>query len=147
MSTFEKIAVFPMKHEAETARVYLESQDIPAFVRSEQVTGALSGYAMGMGGAALLVPSELAEEAKELLAAAQLSALETDIPWDQEQKDEETGETLPLEKPSSLTYSRTFLWVVMPLITIAILLIVWIILYFFGSALLDWIRSLQGDAK
>jgi hypothetical protein len=53
--------------EAETVKAYLTSQDIPVFIKSESL-GRISGLMSGpLSEVVLLVPSEKAAEARELL--------------------------------------------------------------------------------
>lgn len=132
MSTFRKIADYSRLHEASFAKTFLESHDIPAFVKDDR--GPFPTHIK------LMVPEELADEAIALLKNSENFSID-DIPWDQTETDPETQKPLPKEKMSSNSYSRSFLWVLMPFIAAAIAVVIGLIAWFGISNLIRFISD------
>ncbi len=82
-SPFTTIASFREPHAAHIARAKLEAEGIPAFLADEHLAGVQWLYSDAIGGVKLCVPSDYAEEAREVISrdhSADLRGVDTSHP-------------------------------------------------------------------
>ena len=82
------IARFWASGEALFLKSVLEANDIPAFVRNEYLGGLFAHLTLGKaeGGIELQVPSDLVEEAQQVLEGLEAHAQESEAPDEESEK-------------------------------------------------------------